>query len=160
MPSALSSLAPAEGERVSVIASVGAPGCGKEAALNHVFGTSFDEGLALPGGPSRPLCTASTATTTPGAIVLSTDVSYSGDAEARDRALAMEARLADVMMLHVWQADVGRNVPANAAALRALLAAHARGFRETSRRSLLALVVHHADLQVFLTPRPTTLVSP
>uniref|UniRef100_A0A7S2S911 Guanylate-binding protein N-terminal domain-containing protein n=1 Tax=Rhizochromulina marina TaxID=1034831 RepID=A0A7S2S911_9STRA len=132
----------ADADKLSVLATIGAPGCGREALVNELFETSLEENNGLPGAGPKPLCTA--AMGGQGVLVLSTDCDYRSDASTRDRVLALEASLADVVTFHLWESDVGRRVPANEAALRSLLSLRAQQFRKNSRKSLLAFVVHSA----------------
>ena len=135
--------------------------------MNNLFGTSFDEAAsaALPGdaGRRRALCEASVSSTQPNVLVLgatcrgaaasgTNTVALAGvRAEAAAsgavtggpaEVLALHATLADVALLHVWESDLGRAVPTNRAALRALLAAQS----SSGGARLLVVVVHDAPV--------------
>mmetsp|Transcript_41201 Transcript_41201/g.92779 ORF Transcript_41201/g.92779 Transcript_41201/m.92779 type:complete len:563 (+) Transcript_41201:86-1774(+) len=124
--------------KLTIVSAVGAPGCGKERLLNDLFRTSFDSSLCLPGSSaaaSKPLCVASVCAEDPSVLLLGSDATPGADA---GRVAALHAQVAGVVLVHLWQADVGRAVPANRRALRAIL----EQAQEVGKPTQLVVVVH------------------
>jgi len=134
-----------EASGLTVVSCLGAPGCGKESVLNAIFGTQFDTAVPFPGTPAgvRPLCVASVSPENTGVLVLGSDCT---GAPSTDSVMGLHGGLADVVLFHLWEADVGRGVAANTAALRALFLRHARG------EKLQLVVVVHESTAVGLGP--------
>ena len=84
--------------------------------------------------PDQALLEASTAT--PGVLALASDTAFGSE-----KVCGFASSLSDVVVMNIWESDVGRDVPTNAAVLRSCLSSAATG----SKPMKLVFVVHGCD---------------
>mmetsp|Transcript_35823 Transcript_35823/g.73018 ORF Transcript_35823/g.73018 Transcript_35823/m.73018 type:complete len:585 (-) Transcript_35823:226-1980(-) len=132
-----------EAGKLKLVSSVGSPGCGKEALLNALFGTQFDEKPPLPGlaaTAARPKCVASMCPSEPDVLVLGSDAASGSASREKSPLLALQGEVADVVLLHLWASefseDGGGAAAANRPVLRQLLA------KQGGKKGKVVLVVH------------------
>ena len=88
----------------SVVSSLGPAGCGKRSLLNAIFDSEFDESFSLKTA-QETRCTLAVAPASPSIVVVDAD---SSTGSASDKLVALHAALADVVLMHIWWVEGGR----------------------------------------------------
>ncbi|GJQ14382.1 hypothetical protein GpartN1_g6173.t1 [Galdieria partita] len=155
-PSQISEGSAEEGREFAVVSAIGVKGCGKTTFFNHLFGTHLQV--------SSPLKRSEQERGTKGAVMAVGQMSGSRhllliDTEGFDgrafqavnnkrleRIVTLTVAVSDVILYHVWLADLGRFDAAGYGVFYTVLGEHLKIFqRDHPSKTLILFVVHDHD---------------